>query len=240
MLQRYCNRWEEHLVFHARNDLRAQCFWHCWRIPTEHCLVVEHLGLIPSLSSHSCLPSWGAVMRVLIPIFPPAPSHLTSSRHLLGNVPRYRLSNCCKPPPCGSISARKDNFSYFVRKHMAVVNHTNDVHTWTRSCVNKIYYPLIRIRFWLLNFWKRLGWRQKIAWYQCKRYSRVISPLSCFCVPYQNQTSWVLSSMAALYWRVKGQGKKAIDCLRQALHHTPYHMKVSAMWHVSGMMHTES
>nr|XP_056706766.1 tetratricopeptide repeat protein 17 isoform X2 [Euleptes europaea] len=41
----------------------------------------------------------------------------------------------------------------------------------------------------------------------------------------KNQTSWVLSSMAALYWRVKGQGKKAIDCLRQALHHTPYHMK---------------
>uniref|UniRef100_A0A3Q3JLQ3 Tetratricopeptide repeat domain 17 n=1 Tax=Monopterus albus TaxID=43700 RepID=A0A3Q3JLQ3_MONAL len=41
----------------------------------------------------------------------------------------------------------------------------------------------------------------------------------------KNQTSWVLSSMAALYWRVKGQGKKAIDCLRQALHYAPYHMK---------------
>lgn len=43
----------------------------------------------------------------------------------------------------------------------------------------------------------------------------------------QNQTSWVLSSMAALYWRVKGQGKKAIDCLRQALHYAPHQMKVS-------------
>lgn len=32
--------------------------------------------------------------------------------------------------------------------------------------------------------------------------------------------------MAALYWRVKGQGKKAIDCLRQALHYAPHHMKV--------------
>uniref|UniRef100_A0A8C9EQQ6 Tetratricopeptide repeat domain 17 n=1 Tax=Pavo cristatus TaxID=9049 RepID=A0A8C9EQQ6_PAVCR len=42
----------------------------------------------------------------------------------------------------------------------------------------------------------------------------------------KNQTSWVLSSMAALYWRVKGQGKKAIDCLRQALHYAPHHMKV--------------
>uniref|UniRef100_A0A673Y9R1 Tetratricopeptide repeat domain 17 n=1 Tax=Salmo trutta TaxID=8032 RepID=A0A673Y9R1_SALTR len=41
----------------------------------------------------------------------------------------------------------------------------------------------------------------------------------------KNQTSWVLSSMSALYWRVKGQGKRAIDCLRQALHHAPHHMK---------------
>lgn len=43
----------------------------------------------------------------------------------------------------------------------------------------------------------------------------------------QNQTSWVLSSMAALYWRVKGQGKRAIDCLRQALNYAPHHMKVT-------------
>ncbi|XP_075423349.1 tetratricopeptide repeat protein 17 isoform X3 [Ascaphus truei] len=41
----------------------------------------------------------------------------------------------------------------------------------------------------------------------------------------KNQTSWVLSSMAALYWRVKGQGKRAIDCLRQALHCAPHCMK---------------
>ncbi|XP_042346643.1 tetratricopeptide repeat protein 17 isoform X2 [Plectropomus leopardus] len=41
----------------------------------------------------------------------------------------------------------------------------------------------------------------------------------------KNQTSWVLSSMAALYWRVKGQGKRAIDCLRQALNYAPHHMK---------------
>ncbi|XP_068613276.1 tetratricopeptide repeat protein 17 [Brachionichthys hirsutus] len=41
----------------------------------------------------------------------------------------------------------------------------------------------------------------------------------------KNQTSWVLSSMAALYWRVKGQGKRAIDCLRQALHYAPHHTK---------------
>uniref|UniRef100_A0A3B4UTP3 Tetratricopeptide repeat domain 17 n=1 Tax=Seriola dumerili TaxID=41447 RepID=A0A3B4UTP3_SERDU len=41
----------------------------------------------------------------------------------------------------------------------------------------------------------------------------------------KNQTSWVLSSMAALYWRVKGQGKRAIDCLRQALNYAPHPMK---------------
>uniref|UniRef100_A0A8D3A993 Tetratricopeptide repeat domain 17 n=1 Tax=Scophthalmus maximus TaxID=52904 RepID=A0A8D3A993_SCOMX len=41
----------------------------------------------------------------------------------------------------------------------------------------------------------------------------------------KNQTSWVLSSMAALYWRVKGQGKRAIDCLRQALNYAPHNMK---------------
>ncbi|XP_041916966.1 tetratricopeptide repeat protein 17 [Alosa sapidissima] len=41
----------------------------------------------------------------------------------------------------------------------------------------------------------------------------------------KNQTSWVLSSMAALYWRVKGQGKRAVDCLRQALNYAPHHMK---------------
>lgn len=31
--------------------------------------------------------------------------------------------------------------------------------------------------------------------------------------------------MAALYWRVKGQGKRAIDCLRQALNYAPHRMK---------------
>ncbi|KAL1007648.1 hypothetical protein UPYG_G00089480 [Umbra pygmaea] len=41
----------------------------------------------------------------------------------------------------------------------------------------------------------------------------------------KNQTSWVLSSMAALYWRVKGHGKRAIDCLRQALNYAPHRMK---------------
>ncbi|XP_077178336.1 tetratricopeptide repeat protein 17 [Paroedura picta] len=53
----------------------------------------------------------------------------------------------------------------------------------------------------------------------------------------KNQTSWVLSSMAALYWRVKGQGKKAIDCLRQALHFTPYHMKDVPLISLANIFH---
>ncbi|XP_031756284.1 tetratricopeptide repeat protein 17 isoform X2 [Xenopus tropicalis] len=53
----------------------------------------------------------------------------------------------------------------------------------------------------------------------------------------KNQTSWVLSSMAALYWRVKGQGKKAIDCLRQALHHAPYHMKDVPLISLANIFH---
>uniref|UniRef100_A0A8D0BEB9 Tetratricopeptide repeat protein 17 n=1 Tax=Salvator merianae TaxID=96440 RepID=A0A8D0BEB9_SALMN len=53
----------------------------------------------------------------------------------------------------------------------------------------------------------------------------------------KNQTSWVLSSMAALYWRVKGQGKKAIDCLRQALHYTPYHMKDVPLISLANIFH---
>ncbi|KAK6472728.1 tetratricopeptide repeat protein 17-like [Huso huso] len=53
----------------------------------------------------------------------------------------------------------------------------------------------------------------------------------------KNQTSWVLSSMAALYWRVKGQGKKAVDCLRQALNHAPHHMKDVPLISLANIFH---
>ncbi|OBS57450.1 hypothetical protein A6R68_11426, partial [Neotoma lepida] len=53
----------------------------------------------------------------------------------------------------------------------------------------------------------------------------------------ENQTSWVLSSMAALYWRVKGQGKKAIDCLRQALHYAPHPMKDVPLISLANILH---
>uniref|UniRef100_UPI00358EB699 tetratricopeptide repeat protein 17-like isoform X2 n=1 Tax=Myxine glutinosa TaxID=7769 RepID=UPI00358EB699 len=41
----------------------------------------------------------------------------------------------------------------------------------------------------------------------------------------KNQTSWVLNNVGALYWRVKGHGQRAMDCLRQALHLAPYPMQ---------------
>ncbi|XP_066219073.1 tetratricopeptide repeat protein 17 isoform X1 [Saccopteryx leptura] len=53
----------------------------------------------------------------------------------------------------------------------------------------------------------------------------------------KNQTSWVLSSMAALYWRVRGQGKKAIDCLRQALHYSPHHAKDVPLISLANILH---
>uniref|UniRef100_A0A672SM88 Tetratricopeptide repeat protein 17 n=1 Tax=Sinocyclocheilus grahami TaxID=75366 RepID=A0A672SM88_SINGR len=53
----------------------------------------------------------------------------------------------------------------------------------------------------------------------------------------KNQTSWVLSSMAALYWRVKGQGKRAIDCLRQALNYAPHHMKDVPLISLANIFH---
>ncbi|XP_041131767.1 tetratricopeptide repeat protein 17-like isoform X4 [Polyodon spathula] len=53
----------------------------------------------------------------------------------------------------------------------------------------------------------------------------------------KNQTSWVLSSMAALYWRVKGQGKKAVDCLRQALNYAPHHMKDVPLISLANIFH---
>uniref|UniRef100_A0A8C4Y6U0 Tetratricopeptide repeat domain 17 n=1 Tax=Gopherus evgoodei TaxID=1825980 RepID=A0A8C4Y6U0_9SAUR len=44
--------------------------------------------------------------------------------------------------------------------------------------------------------------------------------------------SWRLS-----YWRVKGQGKKAIDCLRQALHYAPHHMKDVPLISLANIFH---
>ncbi|XP_035672563.1 tetratricopeptide repeat protein 17-like isoform X3 [Branchiostoma floridae] len=53
----------------------------------------------------------------------------------------------------------------------------------------------------------------------------------------KNQTSWILLSMAALYWRVEGNGDRAIDCLRQALHFSQHRMKDVALIGMANIFH---
>ena len=43
----------------------------------------------------------------------------------------------------------------------------------------------------------------------------------------QNSTSWVLSNLAALYWRVVGQGQLAIKCLKHSLYYSNEYTRVS-------------
>lgn len=50
-------------------------------------------------------------------------------------------------------------------------------------------------------------------------------------------TSWVLTTAASLYWRVKGHVKNAIDCLRIALHHAPYNFKDIPLTSLANILH---
>ena len=47
----------------------------------------------------------------------------------------------------------------------------------------------------------------------------------------QNSTSWVVTNLAALYWRVVGQGPPAVQCLKNALHYGPDNMRVCGCGH---------
>lgn len=42
----------------------------------------------------------------------------------------------------------------------------------------------------------------------------------------EDDAAWILSTLAALYWRVRGNASLAIDCLRHSLTVAPVHMKV--------------
>ena len=53
-----------------------------------------------------------------------------------------------------------------------------------------------------------------------------------FCYP-QNSTSWVLSNLAALYWRVVGQGQLAIKCLKHSLYYSNEYTRVSQLLNLS-------
>lgn len=50
-------------------------------------------------------------------------------------------------------------------------------------------------------------------------------------------TSWVLNTAASLYWRVKGNAKRAIDCLRIALHYAPYNFKDIPLTSLANILH---
>jgi len=61
---------------------------------------------------------------------------------------------------------------------------------------------------------------------------------------YMQEISWVLTTVAALYWRVQGNASMAIDCLRHAVSEAPYYMKDLALvslanvYHQSGFLHS--
>ncbi|XP_071830867.1 tetratricopeptide repeat protein 17-like isoform X2 [Apostichopus japonicus] len=53
----------------------------------------------------------------------------------------------------------------------------------------------------------------------------------------KNPDSWVVSNMAALYWRVEGSASKALDCLRHALHFSPNDWKDIALISTANVYH---
>lgn len=52
-----------------------------------------------------------------------------------------------------------------------------------------------------------------------------------------NPESWVVSNMAALYWRVEGSAARALDCLRHALHYSPNDQKDIALISTANVYH---
>ncbi|XP_068207813.1 tetratricopeptide repeat protein 17 [Palaemon carinicauda] len=53
----------------------------------------------------------------------------------------------------------------------------------------------------------------------------------------KNETSWVVATAAALYWRVVGSGERAVDCLRHTLHHAPRNMKDIPLISLANILH---
>ena len=51
----------------------------------------------------------------------------------------------------------------------------------------------------------------------------------------QNSSSWVLNDLAAVYWRVMGNGEMAVRCLKVALQHAPAKYRVSVSVRVRGV-----
>ena len=49
--------------------------------------------------------------------------------------------------------------------------------------------------------------------------------------------SWILSTGAALYWRIRGRAEKALDCIRHTLYHAPLDMRDTPLIALANVMH---
>jgi tetratricopeptide (TPR) repeat protein len=54
---------------------------------------------------------------------------------------------------------------------------------------------------------------------------------------FQDPKSWVLSTAAALFWRVEGDGLRAIECLRHALFYAPTDMRDIPLVSLANIFH---
>ncbi|KAG1652458.1 Tetratricopeptide repeat protein 17 [Nymphon striatum] len=53
----------------------------------------------------------------------------------------------------------------------------------------------------------------------------------------KNTTSWVLTTISALYWRITGDAAEAVNCLRHALHFAPRHMRDIPLVSLANVLH---
>ena len=64
--------------------------------------------------------------------------------------------------------------------------------------------------------------------------------LECFNQPLsfqQEENSWALASLAALYWRVRGDAVKAVDCLRLSVTNAPPDVKDIPLVGLANILH---
>ncbi|CAH1997575.1 unnamed protein product [Acanthoscelides obtectus] len=53
----------------------------------------------------------------------------------------------------------------------------------------------------------------------------------------KNTTSWVHYNLAAIFWRVKGDGDKAIDCIKRAIQYVPSEYQDIPLYNLAGILH---
>ncbi|CAK8679965.1 tetratricopeptide repeat protein 17-like isoform X2 [Clavelina lepadiformis] len=53
----------------------------------------------------------------------------------------------------------------------------------------------------------------------------------------KNSTSWVVYNLASFYWRMKGDSREAVECVRRALHFSPEEYKDVALVNLGNILH---